>query len=399
MLRLSYNADLKPVFRIDMRKSLFLIFLLIWVIACGVPTFEGETATEEPAVTDTEATQVAVGGEMSPEIDAMMAKYADAPGGAVMVIQNGEIVFQNGYGLADVENGLPITTDSIFHLGSVGKQFTALGVMMLAEQGLVNYDDPIGKYIPELAWMDDGVTIRRLLYHTSGIMGYDDSDAIYDALVASSDAPTNEDLLAVLAAQGDMLTDPGEVYSYSNTGYEILGSLIERVSGEKYAVFMEKNIFAPLGMTHTFSLPNPERLQDKNVTQSYYLDGGQPWAYEPDILDGLTGSGSIYTTLGDMYLYDQALRNNELVSAETLDEAFTSGTLNNGESIEYGFGVDVSEYSGYEYIGHSGAWLGFESYYLYIPEKNLSVVVLLNFDYSEEGAEGISFSVADLYLK
>ena len=382
-----------------MKKRILLLLAMFLVVACGAVAGEEETATEESTLGEDEPTPIVDGGEMSSEIDDLMSKYVEGPGGAVMVIQNGEIVFQNGYGLADIENGLPITTDSIFHLGSVGKQFTALGVMILAEQGLVNYDDPIGQYIPELAWMDDGVTIRSLLYHTSGVLGYDDSDDIYNALVASSDAPTNEDLLSVLAEQGGMLTDPGEVYSYSNTGYEILGSLIERVSGKKYAEFMDENIFSPLGMTHTFSLPNAQRLDDENIAQSYYLDGGQPWTYKPDILDGLTGSGSIYSTLGDMYLYDQALRNHELVSAETLEEAFTTGTLNNGEAIDYGFGVELSEYSGYSYIGHSGAWLGFESYYLHIPEQNLSVVVLLNLDYSEEGAEGIAFSVADLFLK
>ena len=382
-----------------MKKRILLLLAMFLVVACGTVAGEEEMVTEESTLGEDEPTPIVDGGEMSSEIDDLMSKYVEGPGGAVMVIQNGEIVFQNGYGLADIENGLPITTDSIFHLGSVGKQFTALGVMILAEQGLVNYDDPIGQYIPELAWMDEGVTIRSLLYHTSGVLGYDDSDDIYNALVASSDAPTNEDLLSVLAEQGGMLTDPGEVYSYSNTGYEILGSLIERVSGKKYAAFMDENIFSPLGMTHTFSLPNAQRLDDENIAQSYYLDGGQPWTYKPDILDGLTGSGSIYSTLGDMYLYDQALRNHELVSAETLEEAFTTGTLNNGEAIDYGFGVELSEYSGYSYIGHSGAWLGFESYYLHIPEQNLSVVVLLNLDYSEEGAEGIAFSVADLFLK
>jgi CubicO group peptidase (beta-lactamase class C family) len=380
-------------------KALFVVITAFLLLACGALAGGDDTATEEPLLVEEKPTQSGDGGEMSTEIDALMAKYAKSPGGAVMVIQNGEVKFQKGYGLADVESETPITIDTIFHLGSVGKQFTALGVMILAEQGLVNYDDPIGKYIPELAWMDGGVTIRRLLYHTSGVMGYDDSDAIYNALIDSSEAPTNEDLLSVLNEQGGMLTEPGEVYSYSNTGYEILGSLIERVSGQKYAVFMDENIFVPLGMTHTFSLPNAQRLTDDNVAQSYYSDGGQPWAYEPDILDGLTGSGSIYSTLGDMYLYDQALRNFELVSAETLEEAFTSGTLNNGEAIDYGFGVELSEYSGYSYIGHSGAWLGFESYYLHIPDQDLSVVVLLNLDYSEEGAEGIAFSVADLFMQ
>lgn len=383
----------------NIKRILSVLLGCIFILACGAVTGgEIEPSAEiQPGAEET--TPGGEGGEMSPGIDALMEKYADGPGGAVMVIRDGAIVFQNAYGLADVENGTPLTKDSIFHLGSVGKQFTALGVMMLAEQGLVNYDDPIGNYITELEWMDDGVTVRRLLHHTSGIMGYDDSEEIYDALTASSESPTNEDLLDVLAEQGDMLSDPGDEYAYSNTGYDILGSLIERVSGQTYSAFLDDHIFKPLRMAHTFAMPNAGRLRGRDVAQSYYFEDNQPWAYEPDILDGLNGSGSIYSTLGDMYLYDQALRINKLVRADTLSEAFTSGKLNNGEEIAYGFGVELGDYSGNFYIGHSGAWLGFESYYLHIPGQNLSVVVLLNLDYSEEGAEGIAFSVADLYLK
>lgn len=373
---------------------MFVAFFGFLSLACGVGASEdGFSEETQPVVEDTSAGIES--GETSSEVDALMSAYVDGPGGAVMVIQDGEIVHQNGYGLADVENGTPITIETVFHLGSVGKQFTALGIMLLAEQGLLTYDDPISMHLPELSWMDDEVTVRRLLHHTSGIMGYDDSDEIYNALIASAEKPGNDDLLQVLAEQGEMLANPGDEYNYSNSGYDLLGILIERLSGQSYPDFMEENIFGPLGMIHTFAVPNDARLNEKDVAQSYSEEG----AYEPDALDGLNGAGSIYSTLGDMYLYDQALYTDALVSREALADALTSSVLNNGEETDYGFGFELGEHSGETYIGHSGAWLGFESYYLRFPTRNLSVVVLLNLDYSEEGAEGIAFSTADLYLK
>lgn len=379
----------------NIKKIMVVVLGCAFVLACGSVSGGDAEPSELAQPAETESTTAEEGGGLSSAVDSLMADYADMPGGAIAVIQDGEIVHQNGYGLADVDNGTPITTESVFHLGSVGKQFTAMGIMMLKEKGLVVYDEPIGTYLPELEWIGEGVTVRRLLHHTSGIMGYDDSDEIYDALLESAELPTNDDLLNVMAEYGDMLTEPGEEYSYNNTGYDLLGVLIERLSGQSYAAFMDENIFSPLGMDDTYALPNDERLNGEDVAESYSTDG----TYEPDPLDRISGSGSIYSTLGDMYLYDQALYTNELVNQETLAEAFVSGVLNNGEETAYGFAYDLGEYAGETYVGHSGAWLGFESYYLRFPERNFSVVVLLNLDYSEEGAEGIAFSVADLYLK
>lgn len=377
------------------KKIMVVLLGCAVVLACGSVSGGDVEPSELAQPAEAESTFAEEGGGLSSAVDTLMADYADMPGGAIAVIQNGEIIFQNGYGLADVDNGTLITTESVFHLGSVGKQFTAMGIMMLKEQGLVDYDEPIGSYLPELEWMGDGVTVRRLLHHTSGIMGYDDSDEIYDALLKAAELPTNDDLLNVMAEYGDILTEPGEEYSYNDTGYDLLGVLIERISGQSYASFMEENIFSPLEMEATFALPNDERLNGEDVAKSYSTDG----AYEPDPLDRISGSGSIYSTLGDMYLYDQVLYTDELVRQETLAEAFVSGVLNSGEETAYGFAYDLGEYAGETYVGHSGAWLGFESYYLRFPERNFSVVVLLNLDYSEEGAEGIAFAVADLYLK
>ena len=158
------------------RKIWFLSLIAILVLACGTSVEEGEIATEEAEAVEEESSAGVDGDASSPEVDALMAQYADGPGGAVMVIQDGEIVHQNGYGLADVDNGTPITTDTIFHLGSVGKQFTAMGVMILAEQGLLNYDDPLKLHLPELEWMGDDVPcalcfiIHLVLWVTTTVM-------------------------------------------------------------------------------------------------------------------------------------------------------------------------------------------------------------------------------------
>lgn len=377
-------------------KNVLLIVGMLIIASCGfLDDEDGDDvymSDDQPGETESTSDDVQ---ESAPDIDAIMADYSDGPGGAVMVIQDGEIVFQNGYGFANVDTEEPITTETVFHLGSVGKQFTAMGVMILVERGDVNLDSPIIAYLPELNWADDGVTVRSLLHHTSGIMGYDDSDELYDALIDSADMPANSDLIRVLAENGSMLTEPGEIFNYSNAGYDILGAMIERVSGQTYADFMNDNVFAPLGMSNTFALPDSRR-NGPNVAESYSTEG----AYEPDALDNLNGSGSIYSTVGDFYLYDQALYTNDLVSQSMLEEAFTPAELNSGESTGYGFGFDIAEHDGEAYVGHSGAWLGFESYYLRFADSNLSVVVLLNLDYAtDDGAEGIAFSVADLYLK
>jgi CubicO group peptidase (beta-lactamase class C family) len=352
----------------------------------------GEDADEMPEAESSPGGVVS--GSLSARVDGLMSQFEDGPGGVVMVIQDGKIVHKKGYGLADVEQDIPITPETIFHLGSVGKQFTAMGVLILVEQGRVDLDDPISAYIPELDWMDPEVTVRSLLHHTSGVMGHDDSDEIYDALLESSDAPGNEDVIWAISQYEEMLSDPGDEFYYNNTGYDLLGSLIERVSGQTYARFMDANVFAPLGMKNTFALPN-ERRFGGNTAESYDENG----QYEPDVLDNLNGSGSIYSTVGDMYLYDQALYTEKLVSRALLDEMFTSGVLNNGKQTGYGFGFDVAAYNGYDYVGHQGSWLGFDAYYLRFPAEKLSVVVLLNLDYAEPDSEKIAFAVADLYLR
>lgn len=323
----------------------------------------------------------------------------DSPGAAVMVIRKGKIVHSAGYGLANLEKGQRISPSNLFHIASIGKSFTALGIMILAEEGLLDYDEPIGEYLPELSWMGKGVTIRRLLYHTSGITNYNNDPTMADEMLELSATPGNAELLAVLSIEHDLDYRPGNKYDYSNTGYDVLGLVIERLSGQSYADFMQARIFAPLGMRHTFVIPNRAKRAGPLVAMSYADEDedGEPEAYPSDPWDNLSGSGAIYSSVEDMFYYDQALYTDELVSQETLEEAFTSGTINNGTETDYGFAWEIGEYNDEWYVSHSGYWLAFDSYFLRFPDAELSIIVLYNWDYAEPDAGEAAFEIADIY--
>jgi CubicO group peptidase (beta-lactamase class C family) len=339
-----------------------------------------------------------VNSEANQQVDDFFAEFinADTPGGAVIILQDGKTIYQSAYGAANLDDGTLLTTDHIFHIASVGKQMTSLGIMMLAEEGKLNYDEPVGTNVPEVAHFGDDFTIRRLLTHTSGLPDYD--DAMQEALYALADEPTNEDLAVVLSEMDELPSTPGDAFEYSNPGYDLLAIVIERVSGQTFPDFMQTRIFDTLGMTHTFSLPNAQRRADPMVTLSYTGEYGEPEAYPSDDLDNLYGSGSIYTTVGDIALYDEALYTEQLVSQSTLQEAFQPSELNDGSSEPYGFGWELEEWNNENYVAHSGAWLGFNSDYVRFAERHFSVIVLLNRDYDYPDDPRIALKIAEFYL-
>lgn len=345
---------------------------------------------------------------LSPRVDALIAAAgvgADTPGAAVMVIHDGHIVHAAGYGLADLEHQVPITPHTVFKLASVTKDFTAMAIMMLAEQGKLAYDDPIGRYVTELARFGDEVTIRRVLHHTSGFEDYS-NDPIGLLLLQMNPMPLDADVLALLSDSGHLLFRPGERFRYSNTGYEMLAVAIERITGEPYVDYLQAHIFAPLGMTASFSRPNPERLSDPNRAFGYDDDFG-PWQlHDSNPFDDLAGASSVYATAGDLLLYDQAQYTERLVQQQTLAEAFTPGLLNDGSEVRfdlspdpddsYGFGRILGTYHGASYVESSGDWPGFRAYVGRFVERRLTVIVLLNrrdIDWVDLGR-----SIADVYL-
>jgi len=329
-------------------------------------------------------------GEQANKVTALFDHLNEGvqPGAAVMVIKDGGVVYTAGFGFADVKNQVPIDQNSTFRLASVSKQFTAMAIMVLADEGKLDYDDPLVEYVPELS-MYPGVTIRHLLTHTSGIPDY------YDTIDTSGGMPTNADIPAVLATMDGPVFSPGEKYEYSNPAYEMLPLIVEKVSGKTFSQFMQDEVFLPAGMDDSL-------IYDQTEPEI----ANRAWGYEPDVrdfelndydeLNYIGGSGGMYATLEDFFAWDQALYGEGLVSEATLDEAFTSHRLNNGDEIDYGFGWGVDLYRGHRRISHGGSWVGFRTNITRFPDERTTIVVLTN---RTDGNPGYYASrIADIYL-
>lgn len=323
-------------------------------------------------------------------IDELFAAYEQGaqPGVAVAVVQDGKLVLERAHGFANIDTRTPVNSDTAFDLASVSKQFTAMAIMLLEEDGKLAYDDFIGKYVPELQ-VYEGVTIRHLLLHTGGLPDY------YDIIDTSAGMPTNQDAAELLGKMAKSDFPPGERYEYSNAGYDMLGPIVEAASGMRFAEFVQQRIFAPLGM-------DSSRVHDHNLP----VIPNRALGYEPadggfvlnndDPLNAIVGSGSIFSTLNDLFLWDQALYTEGLASAATLELAFTSGTNNNGELLAYGFGWDLDEYAGHKRVRHGGSWVGFRSHIARIPELRFTVILLSN--RADFEPEGYVDTITDLYL-
>lgn len=292
------------------------------------------------------------------------------PGAAVLVAQDGETVYAKGFGYADLVAGRKIEPDSTFRLASVSKQFTATAIMVLAEDGRLDYDDPVVRYLPELRAYP-GVTIRHLMTHTAGLPDY------YDSIDTSARMPVNEDLDEVLADIGEPVFAPNERYEYSNPAYEMLALIVERVSGMPFRDFMRERVFEPAGMDGALIRDHTEP-EIANRVFGYAPDSDGYRLFDDDPLNHIVGSGGMYATLGDFVAWDRALYGDAVVSQQTLAEAFTPHRLNDGHDIGYGFGFRLDRHRGHRRIAHGGSWVGFRTGIARYPEHKLEVVVLTN---------------------
>lgn len=309
------------------------------------------------------------------------------PGLSLAVVRDGKVVLAKGYGLANVELNVPATQDTIYQSGSVGKQFTATLVMMLAEEGKLGLDDPVAKHIPEApaAWKD--ITIRHLLTHTSGI-----TNAIYQKLDMRKDF-TEDELLKEIAAYPLDFT-PGTKWNYSNPGYVTLGILIHKVSGKFYGDLLREKIFEPFGMSTARIISEADIVP--NRADGYLLVDGelknQDWV-SPTL--NTTADGALYLTVLDMVKWDAALRSEKLLKKASLDLMWTPVKLADGKTEPYGFGWMVGDTRGHRTVQHGGAWQGFTSYIARFIDKKLTVIVLANRAGVPVG--GIAHRVAGLY--
>ncbi|TAE10453.1 MAG: class A beta-lactamase-related serine hydrolase [Bacteroidetes bacterium] len=295
--------------------------------------------------------------------------------GVVVVSKNGDITYKEAFGIANIETEAVLKTSSIFNLASVSKQFTAMCIMILYEQDALDFDDSITEYLTELPYQD--ITIRHLLHHTSGLPACEEIMEEYWEGDADSDFMTNEDLLEVYAEnEFELDFEVGERYEYSNTGYAFLASIVERVSGETFEDFLQEHIFKPLGMRQSYGLRRPN-TPPKPYAQGFCENDGEWEDYSFNYFDGIIGDGNVFCSAEDLAIYDKALTECALVSEETMAEAFTSGTLNDGENTDYGFGWEIESD---EFVSHTGAWEGYNTYFGRDLAEGYAFIVLDNGD-------------------
>jgi CubicO group peptidase (beta-lactamase class C family) len=312
------------------------------------------------------------------------------PGLSIAVVRDGEIIKAQGYGLAHLELKVAAAPETIYQSGSVGKQFTATLVMMLAEEGKLSLDDRISKHIPEApeTWKD--ITVRHLLTHTSGIS----PARFYETIDFRRDYTEDELLKEIMALPLDF--QPGEKWSYSNPGYVTLGILIQKVTGRFYGDLLRERIFQPLGMT-TARILNEEDIIP-NRAAGYRLVNGE-WKNQEWVAPQLntTADGSLYLTVLDLAKWDAALYTEKLLKRSSFDQMWTPARLNNGRNADlgYGFGWMTGALRGNRFVRHGGGWQGFSTHILRYVDRRLTVIVLTNL--ANLNAAPIADGIAGLY--
>ena len=331
--------------------------------------------------------------ELSAAVDKLFAQWdkPDSPGCALGVIRDGRFVHKRGYGSANLDHNIPLSTSSVFYIASTSKQFTAMSIALLARQGAISLDDDIRKYVPELPRYDTPVTIRMLIHHTSGVRDYLSLWPL--AGVRHEDVHDDDDVLEFLSRQ-KLNFRPGEESVYSNSGYVLLGVIVKRVSGKSLREFAEESIFKPLGMSST-RFYDDRRVVVKNRVTSYAAisTGFSRYATNFDRV----GDGGLLTTVDDLFKWDQNFYENKIGGGQQLiEQILTPGVLSSGETLNYAFGLVADVYKGLKVIRHAGGFLAFRAEMIRFPEQKFTVICLCNVDTAFPTA--LVFNVADLYL-
>lgn len=343
------------------------------------------------------AAQTTLPDSLARRVDAVFAKFTPAgPGCAVGVFQNGKISYAKGYGAANIEFGIPITPQTPFIQGSLTKQFTAAAIALLVEQGRVSLDDDVHKYVPELADYGKKITVGQLVHHTSGVR---DFWALVDAAgMRPDDGYTVADILALASRQKHLNFDPGAEYNYSNTGYVLLGVIVQRASGKTLRQFAAEQIFTPLHMTNSHfhddhNQPVPGRAAAYSPSQeATALNGWKINIWNNDIV----GQGGLMTTIEDLQKWDENFYTGTVGGKGFLARQLERGVLNNGTQISYAFGLEIGAYRGVPVVEHSGSTGGYRTEIVRFPPLHASVATMCNA--SNADAVGLAHRAADVVL-
>ena len=313
----------------------------------------------------------AVEGNLSARIDRIAEKvfHQEGPGGVVVVVDDGRVIHNGRYGLADVKHNTAFTDETIFDLASTSKAFTAMSVLILCQRGKLKLDDDARTILTELKkkHYPEPITIRHLLNMTAGLPAYED---LFDSL-----ATVDNEQVAKKIGSIDALSAPGEKYAYSNTAYSLLALLVKRMAGEPFPDFVKREIFQRLGMTHSLVMDRPG-LKVPGRAAGYKRKKGR-WVYTRNDTS-VMGDGQVLTCVADMLLWEKALRESTLCDRQLLKMAWTSGKLNSGKRTGYGFGWSIERDEGDKEVWHSGSWDGTATYIGLFLKAKVSLLILSN---------------------
>lgn len=315
--------------------------------------------------------------ELARQADALFAQYAtgSSPGLAVAVVRRGIVIFQRGYGLADVERRIPITTSTVFDAGSVSKQFTGLAVAMLVTEGALSLNENIRTYLPEMHPSLPAISVRQLLHHSSGLRDF--VGGLRLGGLSANDSIGVRQMLRFATHQQSLNFAPGSEYSYSNTGYALLAVIVSRVSGEPFDSFVSERLLRPLAMRQS-GYPASRSADLPQPAHSYTRAANGPVTLAPNVLN-VPGSSSLRTSVDDLILWVRNFDDAKVAGRAAMDLARRPDTLISGAVVQYGFGVELGRYRGAETVEHSGGWAGYTANIMYFPAHQSSIIVLSNF--------------------
>lgn len=332
-------------------------------------------------------------GDKNRKVDELFSEWAKAssPGCAIGIMQNGEVSYQQGYGMANLEYDIPITPKTSFHVASVSKQFTAMAIALLASNHQLSLDDDVRQHLHYVPDFGETLTIRQMLHHTSGIR--DQWDLLILAGWRMDDVITTDDVLELVKKQERLNFTPNSEYLYSNMGYTLLSCIVEEVSGKSLHEYCDEHIFKPLGMQDThfhddYLMLVPNRAYSYDATES---------GFQHEVLSYSTvGATSLHTTVGDLMRWANSFHSDPVWADDVMDMMHTKGVLNSGEEISYALGQTIQTYKGLKTVSHTGGDAGFRSYLVRFPDQNTSIVVLCNL--GNMSPKKLAEQIADIYL-
>ena len=353
------------------RSCFRVVFACVLILVCSWAPALGATA------------------DLAAYVDQLLASSypADQPGAAVIVVKDGEVVLRKGYGMADLELGVPVAPEMVFEIGSVTKQFTAAAVLLLQEQGKLRVEDEVTKHLPDYPTHGERITIDHLLTHVSGIPSY---TGMPEWLPRVREDMKVADVITLFKDK-TLEFKPGEQMRYNNSAYFLLGAIIEKASGKSYEQFVEEEIFKKLGMVNSRYGRHEEIVSRR--AKGYSRDENGARNAEYGSMTQPYAAGSLMSTVDDLAAWDRALSSEALLKKASLERMFTPGRLNSGKSLRYGYGLGVIEVEGRRVLEHGGGIFGFTSFLMRVPEEKLFVAILTNSDSSEVSPDFLALRI------